>query len=143
MNIISSREQAYTALFAKLQAIGVFKICTRRLQHFTQVAPEDHPVLFMEHSGEVVQPVRGLPARVVLEVNLYVYVRSDGEAVGPVLNPVMDAIDAAIAPKNDGDHTQTLGGLVHHCWVEGQTQIFEGDLGDEAIAIIPVKILVT
>lgn len=143
MNLISNRETAYVALFNKLTGIASLKSCTRRLKHWQDVPAEDQPALYMEHTGESTSIVRGQPARIVLEVNLWVYVRSEGNPVGPVINPVLDAIEAALLPQNEGDHTLTLGGLVHHCWIEGSTQIFEGDLGEEAVAIIPVKLLVT
>lgn len=140
---LANREQVYVAFFAYLSAIGSLKTCTRRLKHWNDVMPEDQPALYMEHTGELTVPSRGLPPKVVLEVNLWIYVRSEGAPVGPVLNPVLDAIFDALVPKNDGDHALTLGGLTHHCWIEGQTQIFEGDLGEEAVAIVPVKLLVT
>lgn len=143
MNIIQSREQAFQALFDRLSAVPGMVTCTRKLKHWQDVPPEEQPALYMAHDGEVRSPVRGLPDRVVLEGSLYLYVSTNGEAVGPTLNPLLDAIDGAFAPANDGDHTQTLGGIVHHCWIEGQTQIFEGNLGTEAVAIIPFKILVT
>jgi hypothetical protein len=145
MNTIPSRETAYTALLTKLQTLSpsTFKTLTRRLKHWQDVPMEDQPALYMEHAGEVTQIVRGQPARVVLEVNLWIYCRSEGDPVGPVLNPLLDALDTALKPQNDGDHVLTLGGVVHHVWIEGQTQIFEGDLGEEAVAIVPVKMLVT
>ena len=143
MNLIPSRETAFLALFALVQGIPGIKTCTRRLKHWQDTAAEDQPAIYMEHTGEVTQPVRGLPSRIVLETNLWLYVRSEGQPVGPTLNPILDVIYAAFEPKNDGDHTLTLSGLVHHCWIEGQTQIFEGDLGEEAVAIVPVKLLVT
>lgn len=143
MITLQSRETAFEALFNLMSAIPCIKTCTRRLKHWQDTAAEDQPAIYLEHTGEVKQPVRGLPTRIVLELNLWLYVRSEGNPVGPVLNPVLDSIEQALSPKNDGDHTLTLGGLVHHCWIEGQTQIFEGDLGEEAVAIIPVKLLVT
>lgn len=143
MTIIPGRETAYTALTELIQGIPGIKTCTRRLKHWQDVPKEEQPAIYIEHTGEVKTPVRGLPTRVTLEVMLWLYVNSEGEPVGPTLNPLLDAIDAAFEPKNDGDHALTLGGLVHHCWIEGQTQIFEGDLGEEAVATIPVKLLVT
>lgn len=143
MNTIQGREVAYTALFNKLKTIPGITTCTRKLKHWQDVPPEEQPALYMAHDGEVRSPVRGLPDRIVLEGFLYLYVNSQGEEVGPIINPLLDAIDGAFAPANDGDHAQTLGGIVHHCWIEGQTQIFEGNLGTEAVAVIPFKILVT
>ena len=143
MITITSRETAYTALFALLQGLAPFKTTTRRLKHWQDVAPEDQPALYMEHAGEVAQVVRGQPTRIVLEVNIWVYVLSGGDPVGPILNPLLDAIEMALAPSENGDRVLTLHGVVHHAWIEGQTQIFEGNLGDEAVAIVPVKMLVT
>jgi hypothetical protein len=37
---------------------------------------------------------------------------------------------------------QTLGGLVSHCWIEGEIEQFPGVLDGIAKAIVPVKILV-
>ena len=143
MITIANREVAFVALFATLQGISAFKVCTRRLKHWQDVLPEDQPALYMQHDGEVRQPVRGLPDRIVLEVNLWIYLNTNAEPVGPQLSPLLDAVDAALAPANNGDRTQTLGGIVHHVWIEGQTQIYEGNLGNEAVAIVPIKLLVT
>lgn len=146
MITVNSREQVYTALFDHMQNSGklsMIKVFTRRLKHWSDVQPEDQPALYMEHTGESAKVMRGLPTAHVLSVNLWIYVKTDENPTGPVLNPILDAIDASLAPQTDGENTQTLGGLVHHCWIEGETQIFEGDLGDEAVAIVPVKILVT
>jgi hypothetical protein len=143
MNTIPNRETAYVALFSLFQGLGVFKSCTRRLKHWQDVPAEDQPALFMEHAGEVASIVRGQPTRIVLEVNIWIYVRSDSQPVGTVLNPLLDAVEKALQPQNDGDHVLTLGGVVHHVWIEGQTQIFEGNLGEEAVAIVPIKMLVT
>jgi hypothetical protein len=143
MNMIPSRETAYVALFQKLEALGIFRTVTRKLKHWADTPVEDQPALYMAQNGEVKNIVRGQPTRTVLEVELYIYVYTEGGEVGPILNPLLDAVETCLEPKNDGDHAQTLGGLVHHCWLEGQVQIFEGNLGTEAVAIVPVKILVT
>lgn len=147
MITVSSREQVFAALFSHMQAntslSALVKTFTRRLKHWADVPTEDQPALYMEHTGESASVTRGLPTAIVLEVNFWLYVKTSGDPTGPILNPLLDAVESALAPANNGEHVQTLNGLVHHCWIEGQTQIFEGDLGDEAVAIIPVKILVT
>jgi hypothetical protein len=140
---LASRETAYLALFARLQNITGIKNCTRKLTHWQDSPMENQPVLYMEQGGEVRNPVQGLPARLVLEANLWLYVSTQGDPVGPVLNPLLDAIGDTLEPIVAQNNRQTLGGVVHHCWIEGQTQVFEGNLGEEAVAIIPVKMLVT
>jgi hypothetical protein len=143
MNLVQSRETVYEALFDLLQELPGIRTCTRRLKSWQDTAGEDQPAIYMQHTGEVTNPVRGQPSRIVLEVSLWIYVKSEGEDVGPILNPILDLIGSTFEPKQDGDHAMTLNGLVHHCWIEGQTQIFEGDLGEEAVAIVPIKLLVT
>ena len=59
-----------------------------------------------------------------------------------VLNPLLDAVEAALAPDPVG-HVQTLGGLVSHCWIAGRIQTDEGVPGGQAVAIVPVEILVS
>ena len=140
---LASRETAFVALFNLVSGISGIKQCTRRLQHWADIPPEELPALYMQHTGETHNPSRGLPDKIVLEVSLWLYVRSEELAVGPILNPILDAIGQAFVPSITGENTLTLGGVVHHCWIEGQIQIFEGDLGDEAVAVVPLKILVS
>jgi len=146
MMTIPDRETAYLALFNWLQVsqyTSGIKTFTRKLKHWNDVANEDQPALYMSQTGEMAKPILGLPPAIVLECDLYLYVQTNGEEVGPIINPILDAIGNALTPPQGADNKQTLGGLVHHCWIEGQTQIFEGNLGDEAVATIPVKMLVT
>jgi hypothetical protein len=35
-----------------------------------------------------------------------------------------------------------LGGLVTHCWIEGRIEIHPGDLDGQAIAVVPIRMLV-
>ena len=59
-------------------------------------------------------------------------------------NIIIDALEAAIAPQF-GDpgypSRQTLGGLVSHCWIEGKILKIPGDLDDQALISVPIKIL--
>jgi hypothetical protein len=46
-----------------------------------------------------------------------------------------------LAPTGRAE-TQTLGGLVSHCWIEGRIEMDSGDNDGQAKAIIPIRILV-
>jgi hypothetical protein len=59
------------------------------------------------------------------------------------MNPLLDALTAALAPPNPVENVQTLGGLVAHCWIEGGIQTDEGVLGGQSVAIVPIRILAT
>lgn len=66
-----------------------------------------------------------------------------------VVNALIDAIEESLAPPDipridENWGTQTLGGLVIDCWIEGTTVkvLGDGDPSGLCAAIIPVKILV-
>lgn len=59
-----------------------------------------------------------------------------------MLDPLLDAVDAALAP-NIVTRRQTLGGLVSHVWIDGKIMKDPGDIDGDGIAVIPVKILAT
>ncbi len=78
-----------------------------------------------------------------LQVDLYIYCSNGGNdnlSPGEVLNPLLDAIEVALAPDNIVTRKCTLGGLVQHCWIEGTVETFEGTLGDREVAIVPIII---
>lgn len=136
------RESIYAALFAKLAGSASYTTASRRLRHWNDVPTEQQPALFMAQRNEVAKTVRGLPTEWTLTVDVYVYARTDGGLdPGPIINPLVDAIEAALAPTIE--QVQTLGGLVHWCRIEGAIETDEGTLGDQLVAIIPVSIYVS
>lgn len=140
-----TREPIYAALFAKLSASGLFVTKSRRLAHWNDVGPSKQPALFMAQTGEVATVIQaGKPTRWELHVDAHVYVRApSGQAPGPLLNPLLDALQAALAPPSEMTNVQTLGGLCVHCWIEGQISTYEGTLGEQEVAVVPIKILTT
>lgn len=138
-----NREAIYAALFAKLATAASFVTTSRRLKHWNDVPIEQQPALFQAQRNEVAVTTHGQPTKWTLNLDVYVYVRTDGEQTpAPLLNPLLDAIEAALAP-NAVETVLSLGGLVHHCRIEGAIETDEGTLGDQAVAIIPVTILVS
>lgn len=142
-----TREPIYAALFAKLQTASGFATTSRRLRHWTDTPGGDQPALFMAQKRETAfprEPVPGLPTKYLLEVDVYVYVKARSNAApGPLLNALIDAVEAAIAGTPGAGGKQTLGGLCEHAWVEGTIETDEGTLGDQAVAVIPILILAT
>jgi hypothetical protein len=138
-----NREPIYLALFAKLQAIPGVVTASRRLQHWADVPATSQPAIFQAQIKEKQEPRKGLPAKVILQCDVYLYVNSGNDlsvAPAPQLNQFMDAIEAALAPDVNG--VQTLNNTVSHCWIEGEVITDEGALGAQAVAIIPVNILI-
>jgi hypothetical protein len=140
-----TREPIYAALFAKLEALktaGAIATCSRRLLHWNDVGDIAQPAVFMTQGNQAAShQSKALPFKWDLDVKIYVYVQAS-ELVAPaqVLNPILDAIEAILAPANG--QQQTLGGLCDVCYIDGAIETFEGTLGTQEVAFIPVKISV-
>lgn len=143
-----ARETIYAALFTLVSGSANFVTASRKLVHWSDLGPEEHPAIFQRQVDEVRVEQRGVPPKIKLSVDLYIYVHSLSQQLDPMvtpsqlLNPLLDAIDAALAIDDRSNNVNTLGGLVSHCWIEGKTENFEGMIGDQAVAIIPISILV-
>lgn len=141
-----NRELIYQALFNLVKNLPGFATTSRRARLAKDVAPEEQPALFMEEGpGETVShQAQGLPAEHLLHVDLGFYARLNEDksiAPGSILNPLIDAIEAALAPDPD-EEEQTLGGLVTYCRISGKIEKNEGLLDGQASVVIPIEILV-
>lgn len=138
------REPIYAALFAKLRAVDGFVTVSRRLKLWGDVPQSEQPALFMAQRRETVTTTPGLNPVWVFSVDVYLYAHTQGDAnisPGSIINPLIDAITAALAP-DPVSNKQTLGGLVQHAWVDGTIETDEGVLGDQGVAVIPITIKV-
>lgn len=140
-----SREPIYAALFALAAAAAEFVTVGRRLRHWSDVAPAEQPALFMSQKSEAAAiPALGAPTVWTLTVDLYVYVHSSDPYLAPatMLNPLIDAVEMALAPSpTTGLQDLGLPAMVQHAYIAGDIATDEGVLGDQAVAIVPVKIL--
>ena len=139
-----NREQIYSALFAKLQAVDGFVTVSRRLRHWDDVPQAEQPALFQAQKRESVSTEPGLNPVWLLSLDLYIYARTGedrGESPASAINPLVDAVLSTLAP-HPITNKQTLGGLVQHAWVEGAIETDEGVLGEQGVAIIPIIIKV-
>jgi hypothetical protein len=141
-----NREAIYGALYALVAGAASFVTTSRRLRHWTDVPAAEQPALFQVQKGEVAKTRRGQPTEWTLSVDLYVYGQAPDEATSSasVLNPLIDAVAAALAPSGSdlAVNAQTLGGLVSHCWIAGKIETDEGALGGQAVAIVPIEMIV-
>ena len=138
-----NRETIYAAAFALASGAALFNTKSRRLRHWSEVNVPEMPALFMTQKTEVAKTVTGQPTIWTLNVDFYIYAASEDPNVAPstILNPLLDALTVLfVPPVNLG--RQTLGGLVHYCRVNGSIETDEGVLGSQAVAIIPIEILV-
>jgi hypothetical protein len=133
------------AFFALLQTLqgGSFTTVTRKLRHWDQVPAEEQPYLCMvEHTEHDMPVTRGLPLKRGWDLSIWVYAKAPNDSVSPgapVLNNLLDAIEAAIAPPVYSN-VLTLGGSAYRVWPEGAVKKDPGDIDGQALAIYPIMI---
>ena len=140
-----AREPIYAALFTRVATAAPFVTAARRLRHWSEVTPAEQPALFMRQKYEVAAGAeRGTPTAWTLAVELYLYAHASDAYAAPatVLNPLLDAVEAALAPlAATGIQDLGLPDMVRHACMAGKIETTEGVLRDQAVAIIPVEIL--
>lgn len=137
-----NREAIYLALFNRVKNLAGIVTASRRPRLAKDVAAEEQPALFQEELPETVQyQGPGLPPKYFLHVDLFIWARlAENQAPGSLLNPLVDAVEAALAPDPD-EEDQILGGLVQYCRIEGKIDKVNGILDSQAGVFIPVIIL--
>lgn len=139
-----NREAIYSALFDRLAALDGLTTASRVLAHWDDVAPNMQPALYMTVVSQQAEQVTGFPSKYSLDAKVWIYCHRDTSEVVPsaAVNNLLDEMDAALAPPPGPGFKQTLGGLVEHCWVNGEIVTDEGTLGNQSVAIVPVRMLV-
>ena len=140
-----AREPIYAALFELIESAAAFVTAERRLRHWSDVAPAEQPALFQRQKSETaVVKTFGAATVWTLLVELHVYVHSSDPYLTPAmqLNPLIDAVEAALAPAAaTGIQDLGLPAMVRHAYIAGKIATEEDTLGNQAIATIPVEIL--
>lgn len=136
------REAIYAALYKRLAALPGLVTSSRKLQHWADVPAHDQPALFMAQGDQTTSTTSGQDTAWVLRANVYLYVHTAGEAPGPVINPLIDAVCNTINAVHPvtGRAMLDVDG-VSYCRVDGTIETDEGTLGEQAVAIIPITIL--
>lgn len=139
-----NREAVYAALFAKLAGVPGFETTSRALLHWSAIEPKRQPALFMTVGRQVPVRARGVPLVWECEAPLYVYAHEKNSREGAeiLLLQLIDRVRGALAKDPITGFEQTLGGLVQRAWIDGAIETFEGTLGEQAAALVPVKMLV-
>lgn len=139
-----NREAIYSALFNRLSAIQGFKTTSRRLKHWDAVKPIEQPAMFVVQTKEFAQTTAALETKWVLGLDIYIYANTGKGLVGPVINPLVDAVCNELNKKHPVTGRPMLDAEgVEAMMVDGQIDTDEGTLGDQAVVIIPVQILAT
>lgn len=126
-----------------------FVTISRKVRLFSDVPAEEQPSAFQAEPAEQVTEVTDMPSKTKMEANWIIYHqygRDDPRALGTTENSlILDALREVLKPKvGDPGYPKrnTLGGLVHHCYIEGRIFKEAGDLDGQAMLVVPIKLLV-
>lgn len=140
-----NREAIYSALGnLLLENLPQLNTFSRILLHWDDVSPNQQPAMFLTMVSQSAEQITGFPTKYMLDAKLWIYTHRDTAGVIPsvALNQILDALDAALKPAASPLNKQTLGGLVEHCWINGDIATDEGTLGNQAVATVPIRMLV-
>lgn len=122
---------------------------SRRVKLFAEVPGDQQPACFQAEHGSVEAQTTNLPYKTVLEANWIIYqcVGRDPAGLGAVENNlILGGVRRSLAPlpSDQGfmDNRNTLGGLVHHCFIQGRLFKDPGDLDAQGMMVVPIRLLV-
>jgi len=150
-------DSVFSALLVKLQAEvnGHFPVGSGlEIKQFARtyrapdtVTPADQPSLFMVPGPSYVDQKEFALAKWVFTTILLIYLRADGNVTDPdplvwtqanyVIWAIMNTLSAG--PALTPYEKQTLGGLVTHCWIEGEVAVETES--EQAVIAVPIYIL--
>jgi hypothetical protein len=126
-----------------------FVTTSRRVRLFADVAANQQPACFQAEWATDEQQVSKMPYKSTLMANWIIFqcIGKDKKAVGAIENNlIIKGCRQALAPlpSDPGfpDKRNTLGGLVYHCFISGRIFKDPGDIDDQGMIVIPIKLLV-
>lgn len=124
-----------------VQGATTWKTVSNRLRLWGDVGPDQQPAAFLVTHKEM-DEYRGLGlVRRRLELLIWCYTRSDSDPGGPQLDTLMEAFEAAFNVVDDNSTgSNTLGGLVYWCRIEGRVFKDPGDLDNQTLLIVPLVV---
>jgi len=144
---MTSTEDVYVAFTAALQRMvtaGKAKKVSRTWYSTADSNPKQEPAILISQVGRRHAPVKGQPpARTLLPV-LTVYIPKPDKTqfvVGPVNNQFLDDLEAIAFTPDPVTGVCDLGGLVSHCFIDGEIIEDEVSLERTSILYIPVSIM--
>ena len=145
-----TRNQVMTAILNAIQnmtfssPIGgrtTWSTVSNRLKLWADVPVDQQPSAFLVTHREL-DEYRGLGLlRRRLDLTVWCYCRTDNIQGAPLLDTMMEAFEAAFCvPDNPSTNSNTLGGLVYFCRIEGRVFKDPGDIDNQALLIVPILV---
>jgi hypothetical protein len=145
-----TRNQVMTAILNIVQGMTfstaingktTWSTVSNRLRLWADVSVDQQPAAFLVTHREM-DEYRGLGLlRRRLDLSVWCYSRSDSVSGAPQLDTMMEAFEAAFAvADNPSTNSNTLGGLVYFCRIEGRVFKDPGDIDNQTLLIVPLLV---
>lgn len=106
---------------------------------------KEQPALFVRDADEDSDYQQSQWQQLTINAEVWIYSNlGENPAIAPVtgLNNLLDAVQAAMAPDDAQQYRYTMGGLIFWCRISGRILKDPGDLDGQAIAKVPIEIIV-
>jgi hypothetical protein len=127
--------------------VAGYATTSRLLRHWGDVPANAQPALYQAQLTETQEKRTGQPGKSELDLKIYIYCQSPQMDVptSPTTNALLALVRGALGKDKSGagavQNRQTLGGLVFDTWINGKIETDEGVLGQQGVAIVPIRIL--
>ena len=150
MSDTASRNEVMTAILnvingmtfaTPINGASTWNTVSNRLRLWGDVPVDQQPYAALVTHNEM-DEYRGLGLyRRRLNLQIWCYTRSDSSPGGPQLDTLMEAFEAAFnVVDNPSTNSNTLGGLVYWCRIEGRTFKDPGDIDNQTLLIVPIVV---
>lgn len=147
----ATRSQVFNALFAFIQQVlppngGTWRTFSQMLQDWDDTPPANQPAIYLHRGPNTFEQKHSFGVtKLSLRASVWVYFRTDGLKTAntypdQLTDDYLDKFEQ-LFQTDPLSGPLTLGGLVHHCWIDG-TVVFDSGVNDnQAIIVIPITIL--
>jgi hypothetical protein len=140
-------ESKYAALFDRLaDKVGIYST-RKNLTSDDLTATAKQPALELRVTGMAPENEEGCDTVWTLSADVWLYARntlkdgtSDTELLG-YAGAILKALK--LQPGESGEEQTTLGGKVLRAWIGGPIELMQGQVSDQAAAVVPVEMLVS
>lgn len=141
-----TREETYIALFTLGATLSwgnsgvqpsTFVYSARRVKTPEQLGVALQPALCQAEWKETTTQIKGLPPKRLWRAAwfIYFYEGNDDAITATMKNAILDAVDL-LFPEDPA--IQTLNGLVDKVWIDGDIEVYGGNLDSQVMLVMPL-----
>ena len=149
----STRNAVFTALFNLAKTIpppltySAWKTTSQFLKQFDEVPAADQPALFLFRGPQHATQEKAFGVtKWKWRAFLWIYFRTEGYKTSSTYpdqftDDFLDKLEQTFMPDPQNG-VQNLGGLIHHCWIDGAIYFDSGLTDGQGVVVVPISILV-